>query len=391
MLYDIGDQAFQPPHSIGYAGKSEVNGKVFYPHNLGEGKHPVIMIEHGMWDTCADRTAWDRLKAAQATLQKAEEAGDTAGAAEQEGIISAAAKSLQQWPCTPGTDQIPSYRGYDYLARSLASKGFVVVSIGANGINATSAGQAPTVYYARAALINYQLSLWQRLSTTGTGPLAGQFTDPETGKRKSVDFRGHLNMRDVGTVGHSMGGGGAMQQIANQRHGEWPAGVSVKASFALAPTDNWNGESVTEVPFAVMWGTCDQVNTGSYFESNRGANLKPIYKYTLMGGNHDYYNTQWSPSSNQVSAENDAVPGSRQGTCKAQFPDGEPDTQPDQVQLTEKVQRRLTIDYAGAFFQRYLQNVTAYDSYLTGKSKFPGVPDVVDAAYASPTRSASRH
>ena len=84
---------------------------VFYPRDLAHGTHPLIMIEHGLRATCAGPT--------------------------------------QAWPCPAGEEQIPSYRGYDYLAEQLAGLGFVVVSIGANGINATSFGQAPTVYYAR--------------------------------------------------------------------------------------------------------------------------------------------------------------------------------------------------------------------------------------------------
>jgi dienelactone hydrolase len=325
--YNLGDQAFQPPSSIGYDGRSELAGAVFYPSDLARGTHPLIVIEHGMWDTCAT--------------------GD----------------GLTQWPCPPGVGQIPSYRGYDYLAKQLAAQGFVVVSIGANGINATSAGQAPTVYYARAALINAHLAMWQQLTATGEGPLRGKLiTD---GKPSTVDFKGHVDMTDVGTMGHSMGGGGAMQQIADQRRGEWPKGVTVRATFALAPTDNWNEEIVTKVPFATMWGTCDQVNTGGYFEQSAGKTTVPIYKYTLTGGNHDFYNTQWSPSSGQVAAHDDALPGKKPGYCQATFPDRQP--RPDQRKLTETRQRAITSAYVTAFFQRHLYGRQGFDPLLTGK------------------------
>ncbi|MGW4489735.1 hypothetical protein ACWEOE_38610 [Amycolatopsis sp. NPDC004368] len=219
-----------------------------------------------------------------------------------------------------------------------ARRGFVVVSIGANGINATAAVQAPTVYYARAALLNAHLAMWQ-LSATGSGPLSGHFTDPASGKARTVGFRGHVDLGDVGTVGHSMGGGGVMHQAADQRHGDWPAGVTVKAVLALAPTDNGNDEAATQVPFARMWGTCDQINTGNYFKGNSGDNQVPIYRFTLTGGNHDNYNTEWSPSGGQVGSHDDAIPGSRPGTCVPQFPDG---PQQDQRELTENRQRAIT-------------------------------------------------
>ena len=111
-----------------------------------------------------------------------------------------------------------------------------------------------------------------------------------------------------------------MQQIADGRHGEWPPGVDVRATFAFAPTDNWNGEIVTKVPFATMWGTCDQVNTGSYFQQSKGKNTVPIYRYTLTGGNHDFYNTQWSPSGGQFGAYDDAIRGTKDGACQAWIP-----------------------------------------------------------------------
>ncbi|MET7992697.1 hypothetical protein ABZU76_17560 [Amycolatopsis sp. NPDC005232] len=336
VTYHLGDQAFTPPADLGNEGKNELDGVVYYPSDVSAGTHPLIMIEHGSWQTCADRAATDANTAAQAALAAAEKAGDDAEAARQQKIVEQTSARMWTWPCAPGVPPMPSNAGYEYLGRQLAQLGFVVVSIGTNGINATAAGQAPTVYYTRAALLNAQLTLWQQLASNGQGPLHGHFTDPATGKPRNVGFQGHLNMGDVGTLGHSMGGGGVLQQAADQRHGDWPAGVTVKAVFALAPTDNWNDEPVTQVPFAQMWGTCDQVNTGNYFAGNSGANQVPIYRYTLTGGNHDSYNTEWSPSGHQVGSHDDALPGTRPGTCASQFPDG---PQQDQPQLTETRQR----------------------------------------------------
>ncbi|MFF4600094.1 hypothetical protein [Amycolatopsis sp. NPDC001319] len=378
VAYDLGDQAFTPPADLGYEGKNELDGVVYYPSDLAVGTHPVIMIEHGSWQTCADRAATDANAAAQAALAAAQKAGDDAEAARQSAIVEQTSARMWAWPCAPGVPPLPSEAGYEYLGRQLARLGFVVVSIGTNGINATAGGQAPTVYYARAALLNAQLALWQQLASTGQGPLRGHFTDPATGKPRAVGFQGHLNLDDVGTIGHSMGGGGVMQQAADQRRGDWPAGVTVKAVFALAPTDNWNDEAVTQVPFAQMWGTCDQVNTGRYFTSNSGHNQVPIYRFTLTGGNHDNYNTQWSPSGHQVGSYDDAVPGTRPGTCRSQFPDG---PQQDQPRLTEPRQRAITSAYVTAFFQRFLNGRTDFDPVLTGQHHPAGLPNAIDVGY----------
>ncbi|MFF3565924.1 alpha/beta hydrolase [Streptomyces sp. NPDC002574] len=380
VLYDLGDEAFRPPRSLGYVGSSELDGAVYVPADIARGRHPLVVIEHGIHATCADADAARDLAAAKAALARDEETGDTADAEKQQAIIEASSDALNAWPCAPGTDPIPSYRGYDYLGRDLARRGFVVVSIGTNGINATSPGQADTVYRARAALIERHLVMWRRLAQTGGGPLAGRFTDAASGRASAVDFRGHVDLGDVGLIGHSMGGGAVMQEIDDSNRASWPRGVTIRAAFGLAPTPTWDPVTLTRTPFAVMWGTCDVTNGGTYVEHNEGANTVPIHKFTVTGGVHNFYNTQWSPAGGQVMAEDESVPGSRPGTCRAQFPDAA-SPQPDQDELSERQQRRITQDYVGAFFARHLLGDRRYDRVLRGEARFPGTPDVVDVRY----------
>ncbi|MEV0264742.1 alpha/beta hydrolase [Streptomyces sp. NPDC050617] len=372
--YDLGDQAFHPPAALGYKGSGELAGAVYYPADLGSGRHPVVLMQHGSWETCADATAAADSARATKARDEARKRGDKAEEARQQALIEKASEKLWAWPCAPHTKQIPSSRGYDYLGRALAAKGFVVVSMGANGINATAGGQADTVYQARAALIDEHLRLWQRLARSGDGPLAGALTSAKTGDRVTASFRGRLDMGRVGLLGHSMGGGGVMQEIADDNRSSWPAGVGIKAAFALAPTATWDNDPVTRTPFAVMWGTCDEVNTGSFFEQNRAAGRVPLYKYTLTGGNHAFYNRQWSPSSGQVASRDDAVPGKRPGTCLSQFADRD-QPQKEQPRLAEGEQRLLTVNRVTAFFQRFLENKADRDPYLTGTRPFPGEPD----------------
>jgi hypothetical protein len=379
VLYDLGDQAFQPPKSVGYVGSNELDGVVYFPTDIARGSHPLIMIEHGIHATCADAEAGEALEAAKAALAKAEETGDTAEAEKQEEIIDAASAELWAWPCAPGVGQIPSYRGYDYLGRDLASRGFVVVSIGTNGINATSSGQADTVYKARAALIDRQLTMWRQLSATGGGPLRGRFVGAGSARPSTVDFRGHVDLTNVGLMGHSMGGGAVMQEIDDSNRASWPRKVSIKAAFNLAPAETWDPVTVTRTPFATMWGTCDVTST-TYFENAKGSNVVPIHKFTVTGAVHNFYNEQWSPAGGQVMSEDESVPGTRPGTCRAQFPDGTV-PQPDQKELSERQQRRITQDYVGAYFERYLLGEKKYDPFLRGDARFPGEPNVVDARF----------
>ncbi|MFE7462807.1 alpha/beta hydrolase family protein [Streptomyces sp. NPDC057499] len=380
-VYDLGDLAFEP--GAPYEGKSEIAAVVRYPEASGSpgpapGRHPLIVMQHGQWATCADRPAQRALTKARKALERAEQAGDEAAAARQTEIIDRMSDRLWAWPCRAGVAPLPSSSGYEYLAEKLAREGFVVVSTGANGINATSGGQADSVYRARAALINKHLELWRQLDA-GKGSLKGKLKDPATGRGKGAAFAGRLDLGRVGTLGHSMGGGGVMQQVSDRRHGDWPAGVRVKAALGLAPTATWDVEPVTKVPLAVLWGTCDQVNTGEYVKWNKRKNKAPLHGITLTGGNHNYFNTQWSPSSGQVAAVNDAIPGERRGQCVAQ--DG---TDRRDQGLGEAAQRRITTGYTVAFFRRYLLGDTSAQPLLAGRKRLPGVPDVVKVEYVKP-------
>ncbi|GGV42125.1 poly(ethylene terephthalate) hydrolase family protein [Streptomyces spectabilis] len=381
VTYDLGDQAFVPAPP--YRGKNEIAAVVHYPKGQGakgvaRGRHPLIVMQHGLWNTCADRAAQNRMVKARKALAAAEKAGDRAEADRQRRIVGKLGDRLSAWPCRPGVAPLPSSSGYDYLAEELARQGFVVVSMGANGINATSSGQADSVYQARADLINKHLGLWRQLDA-GKGPLKGKLKDPRTGRTSGVAFAGRVDLGRVGTLGHSMGGGGVMQHASDKRHGAWPAGVKVKAALGLAPTATWENEPVTKVPMAVLWGTCDQVNTGEYVRWNKGRNKAPLHGVTLTGGNHNYFNTQWSPRSGQVAGENDAIPGKRRGHCVSQ--DG---TNQQHRGLDETTQRTIATGYTSAFFRRYLLNDTDAQALLTGREKLPRVPDVVRVEYVKP-------
>src|SRR5215510_2532121 len=89
--YNFGDTAFQPSN---FPGPVELRASIHYPTNLVGGPFPVIILLHGRHATCFKGSS-----------------------------------QLLQWPCTAnGSQPIPSYKGYDYVAESLASNGYVVVS-----------------------------------------------------------------------------------------------------------------------------------------------------------------------------------------------------------------------------------------------------------------------
>lgn len=369
VRYDLGDEAWHLPQT---GEPVELSGVVHYPADLGEGRHPLIVMLHGWHESCADRQA-------EAVRTAAENSGDDAA-------YAAASARLFAWPCAKGTPALPSEDGYDYLARALAAEGFVVVSAGANGINASSVSGDENAA-ARADLINRHLRMWQKLSTSGKGELAGKFTDPVTGAARSVGFVHHLDLGKVGVMGHSRAGAGVTWQAADSHRGQWPRGVKVKAVAALAPaynvmTENMSDYTITRTPFAVVRGTCDGQVGGEAFAFAADAakgNRSGFHRFAVRGANHNYFNTQWSPRSGQVAASDDATPvEGHPGQCT----DHEGST--PTTQLTEPQQRHVAITYLGAFFHRYLDTDTTQDPVLTGARHPVAAITEVDVTASTP-------
>ncbi|GHH56342.1 hypothetical protein [Lentzea cavernae] len=284
--YSLGDRAFQVPgfhtEPDGPLADLELTAVVHAPRTL-VGKRPLVLLAHGYWKPCAN-DQW-------------------------------------AWPC-PAGDAFPSYRGYDYLAEELARQGFVVVSVSVNGVNAGEMGEIADV--ARAAVMSKHLELWRDLND-GKGPL------------KLAGFRGHVDLTNVGTLGHSRGGRGAVYQASDEHVGELPSGVRIRAVLPLAPADYYAPDPeapenldyrITRIPFAAMTGSCDgAVSGGTFIENAKGRNVVPIHAVTPKNANHNYFNTEWSYDDDS--------------TCPA-------------TALTPEQQRKIATTYVPAFFQQYL-------------------------------------
>lgn len=291
--YSLGDRAFQVPGFLtepgGPVADLELTAVVHAPRRL-VGRHPLVLLAHGYWQPCGNAEDW-------------------------------------AWPC-PAGDPFPSYRGYDYLGEELARQGFVVVSISANGVNAGMLGETADV--ARAALMSKHLEMWRDLND-GRGPLV----------RHLHGFRGHVDLTNVGTLGHSRGGRGAVYQASDKHVGELPGGVRIRAVLPLAPAGYYAPDPeapenldyrITKIPFAVMTGDCDSIaeQAGGYIRNAQGRNLVPIHHVTPKRANHNYFNTEWS-----YDHDNDCG--------------GAPTPT-----LTPSQQRKVATTYIPAFFRQYL-------------------------------------
>ncbi|ATE55580.1 alpha/beta hydrolase [Actinosynnema pretiosum] len=377
--YDLGDAAFHVPgfHASPVEGEParladlELVGRVHYPADLARrGKLPLVLIQHGLWHSCADRDAEAAWKSSYTALYGPDPVTDPAEVERLEGRLQDASVALSRWPCAAGTPALPNHRGYDYLGRALAERGFVVVSIGVSGVNAGELGQIADL--ARAEVGYEHLRMWRRLAEDGTGPLAEPLG--------RLGFTGHVDLGSVGVVGHSRGGRAVMWQAARANRDRMPEGVAIRAVVPLASVTYYAPDEdapenldyrVTDIPFGALAGSCDYATGGpQHFANARGHNSAQIALWEVRGANHNAYNTEWSPSSGQVMATDDAAeawaggPSTRPGPGQcAQVADERPVRQ-----LTEPEQRQVAVTYLSAFFAKHLKGDRRFDRVVDGTS-----------------------
>ncbi|HEU4766125.1 MAG TPA: hypothetical protein VFS77_02095 [Pyrinomonadaceae bacterium] len=337
--YNFGNTAFQPSD---FPGPVELIASIHYPSNLPAGPYPVIVFLHGRHATCFK-----------------------------------GASALLQWPCTfNGSQPIPSYKGYDYVSEVLASHGYVVVSISANGVNAVDNSVFDLGALARAELIQKHLDILNTFNTTGGAPFGSKFV-------------GKLNLNEVGTMGHSRGGEGVVRHYLLNNDLGAPYGI--KAVFPLAPVD-FNRFVANNVALNVLLPYCDgDVSDlqGVHFYDDARYNvpgdLAPKHYVLVMGANHNFYNTIWSPSSPFPGSANDWL---------AFVQGGHSDKQCGSVRgnqrLTEAQQRGTGLAYLTAFFRAYVGGENQFIPLLTGDAPPPAsaTTDKLFVSYHAPdTRS----
>ncbi|MET0645682.1 MAG: hypothetical protein ABW208_03615 [Pyrinomonadaceae bacterium] len=317
--YDYGPLAFQPP---GFPSAVELKASVHYPTGLPGGPYPLVVFMHGRHVTCYRNTT--------ATLR---------------------------WPCRSNETVIPSYQGYDYVAQNLASNGYIVVSVSANGINAYDNNVTDLGMLARAQLIQRHLQQWNTFNTASTAPFGTKFV-------------GKVNLTRVGTMGHSRGGEGVVRHYAHNLSLGSPYGV--KAVFPLAPV-NFNRTIANNVPLSVALPYCDgdvNDNQGVHFYDdaryNVAADAAPKHTIQVMGANHNFFNTVWTPGLFPAGTADDWTAFTSGGTGDAQC-----GTVSGNHRLTAAQQRGVGLAYISAVMRAYVGGESQFIPYLTGVAAPP--------------------
>jgi dienelactone hydrolase len=204
------------------------------------------------------------------------------------------------WPCQAPEIDIPSQLGYDYLQRVLASQGYATVSIRANGINGQDWRLPDGGADARAELVEAHLDHWVDLAAAH-----------------------QVDLDRVVLVGHSRGGEG-VDRASIQIPLDAP--YRIAGQVLIAPTD-FGYQTAPYVPTVTLLPYCDgdvsDLEGQRFTDTARDltdddTSLKS--SVLVMGANHNYFNTEWTPGLAQAPAWDDWG-GGRKSACGVKDPD----------------------------------------------------------------------
>jgi hypothetical protein len=246
----------------------------------------------------------------------------------------------------------------------MASHGYIVISISANSINAHDAAYADRGMAARAELLQHHLDLWNTYNTTGGAPFG-------------TTFVGKLDMTNVGTMGHSRGGEGVIAN-ANLNH-SLGSPYGIKAVLTLAPT-SYNHNVMNNIALMNIAPYCDgdvsDIQGVYYYDKSRyvSADETPKHSVLMLGANHNYYNTVWTPGLYPAGGVDDwqAYVGGSDVYCST--------TNVNNRRLTPVNQQAAFSAYASAFFRVYLGNETVYAPILNVDDIVPPASSTLDSS-----------
>ena len=205
-----------------------------------------------------------------------------------------------QWPCQAPLEEIPSQLGYDYIQQVLASQGFTTVSVRVNGINAQDYRLMDGGADARAAIVERHLDHWVDIAAAH-----------------------QVDLDRVVLVGHSRGGEGVDRASI-----EIPlsAPYRIVGQVLIAPTD-FGTQTAAYVPTVTLLPFCDgdvsDLQGQRFTDTARDltdddTSLKS--SVLVMGANHNFFNTEWTPRLAQAPANDDWY-GDRDAACGSRNPD----------------------------------------------------------------------
>ncbi|WP_432089433.1 hypothetical protein [Streptomyces sp. bgisy095] len=210
------------------------------------------------------------------------------------------------WPCPAGTREIPSHRGYLNAQKLLASQGYVTLSISANGVNGQDHSIDDAGAQARSSLVRLHLARWADWAANRPGaPAAVRKTAP-------------ADLSRVLLVGHSRGGEGVNRAALDSlypppadrdgHHG--PVRWKIRGNVLIGPTI-FGQNPAPDVSSTTILPGCDgdvsDLQGQIYLDGTRGVGRGTALHSSvyMVGANHNFFNTEWTPGQAQAPASDD--------------------------------------------------------------------------------------
>jgi hypothetical protein len=242
----------------------------------------------------------------------------------------------------------------------MASHGYIVISISANAINAADAALSDRGMNARGQLVQKHLDIWKGYTTTGGVPFGTKFV-------------GKLDMARVGTMGHSRGGEGVVYNALLNRSLGSPYGI--KAVLTLAPVDFYR-KKLNGIPLLNIAPYCDgdvsDLQGVHFYDDvryNDIADTAPKYNLLMMGANHNFFNTVWTPGS-YIAGTSDDWFSTTDPFCSA--------NRTGNGRLDTIKQKAAFNAYAAAFFRMHVGGDTSFAPILEVDDIYPPASSKLD-------------
>ena len=255
---------------------TEIWARAFWPKDLSQPR-PIVFLLHGNHPTCG-----------QGTPRRDKDCKYT-----NEGV------------CPVGQVVVPNHEGYNYLGKQLASQGFIVVSINANrGITCGSGNSDDWgLNLARGRLVLRHIEQWQKWATQGGAP-ASLGVAPNA-------FVGHVDIANVGLMGHSRGGEGmrAAYNLYREKKSIWTSkipGLQIRGIFEIGAVDGQTGRvlDADDTAWNAVLPMCDgdvsdlegRMPFERMISKSNETRKTPKSISMVYGANHNFFNTEWLDS-----------------------------------------------------------------------------------------------
>ena len=271
-----------------------------------------------------------------------------------------------------GVINVNSYRGFDYLMKSLSSHGFVVFSINQDDIDAGPVSSTPND---RARLLLKHLAVINKYSQNiGSDPV------------KSI-LQGKLDMNRIGLAGLSQGG--AAIALADYFDRDEGLNYNLDAILSLSPTSIATTHYPL-TPWLLLSGAADG-ETGTTL-MNILSNMPETHNYQasalwFYGGRHAFFNTNWTTHYNSDFGISGFEPFYMWADeTRGGMPDGNwigfnlLDTEcgytffpiPFSEEIEPARQQQITDTVANAFFRLHLMGESGMERVITGELPIHG-------------------